>query len=264
MGARLINNPRQTNRGHINAFPALHISALRKSGGFKQGQRLPCHFQHADLSRAIPIIVDLRFEHDLKITVGHGNSITGMQVIRLTHRPTGFNGRRWYFLSEKGERAETLYLVDGRFRTRREAGLTYPSQSIGELDRVLEQRRKLEAQLKGTKDRGPARERQRKQAEERLEKIEHAVTGFELGLVRREQNRRAHTRERRRRSLQRLEAARTAMTQRKDTQAEWVIATFRSLVDGLIPLEAREALIWLNGRPGDQESVWAYIGGSDE
>ena len=220
MGARLINNPRQTNRGHINAFPALHISALRKSGGFKQGQLLPCHFQLAGLSRAIPIIVDLRFEHDLKITVGHGNSITDMQVIRLTHRPTGFNGRRWYFESAKGERTEKLYLVNGRFRTRKEARLTYRSQSMGELDRLLELRRKLQAQLKGTGARGPARGRRRQQAEERLEEIEHFLTGFESGLMRRDQNKRARARERRRRSLERLEAARAAMTQRKDMQAE--------------------------------------------
>jgi hypothetical protein len=40
-------------------------------------------------------------------------------VIRLTHRPAGFNGRRWSFVSETGERAETLFLVDGRFRTER-------------------------------------------------------------------------------------------------------------------------------------------------
>jgi hypothetical protein len=30
----------------------------------------------------------------------------------------------------------------------------------------------------------------------------------------------------------------------------------------IISLEAREALIWLNQHPGDQE--WTYIGGSDE
>ena len=33
--------------------------------------------------------------------------------------------------------------------------------------------------------------------------------------------------------MERLEAARTAMTLRKDVQAEWVITTFRSVVDGL-------------------------------
>jgi len=180
-----------------------------------------------------PFDVDLRFEHDLKITVGHGNSITDMQVIRLTHRPTGFNGRRWYFESAKGERAEKLYLVDGRFRTRKEARLTYRSQSMGELDRLLELRRKLQAQLKGTGARGPARGRRRQQAEKRLEEIERCLTGFETGIVRRDQNRRAHACDRRRRSLQRLEAALTAMTQRKDRQTEWVITTFRPLVDGL-------------------------------
>ena len=70
-----------------------------------------------------------------------------MQVIGLTHRPTGFNGRRWYFVSKNGKRAETLFLVGGFFRTRREAGLTYRSQSMGELDRALDRRRKLQAQL---------------------------------------------------------------------------------------------------------------------
>jgi hypothetical protein len=49
-----------------------------------------------------------------------------------------------------GKRAETLFLVGGFFRTRREAGLTYRSQSMGELDRALDRRRKLQAQLEGT------------------------------------------------------------------------------------------------------------------
>ena len=90
-------------------------------------------------------------EHDLKVLlkVEHADSATNMQVIGLTHRPTGFNGRRWYFVSKNGKRAETLFLVGGFFRTRREAGLTYRSQSMGELDRALDRRRKLQAQLEG-------------------------------------------------------------------------------------------------------------------
>jgi len=142
-------------------------------------------------------------------------------VIRLTHRPTGFNGRRWYFASEKDERAETLFLVDGRFRTRKEAGLTYPSQSMGVLDRLVDKKQKLEARLNGTGGRGPARGRRRKQAEKGLEEIEHALNFIGSGIVRREKDRRAHARERRRRSSQRLEAASAAMTQRIDTPAEW-------------------------------------------
>ena len=233
MGARLINNPRQTNRDYVGAFPALHMRSLSKAPMFKEIQGAVGVFQYPGVSKAIPIYVDLRVEHDLKLVVQHGDSAANTQVIRLAHRPAGFNGRRWYFVSETGERAETLFLVDGRFRTRREAGLTYPSQSMGELDRVLERRRKLEARLKGTGDRGPARGRRRKQAEESLKEIERVLSFVESGLARRDHDRPAHARERRRRSSQRLEAARAAMTQRIDTQAEWVITTFRGLVDGL-------------------------------
>jgi len=152
MGARLINNPRRTKIGHVEAFPVLHMRSLRKSAMFSEGQRTEGHLGYPGASNAITIIVDLRSEHDLKalLKVGHADSATNMQVIGLTHRPTGFNGRRWYFVSANGERAETLFLVEGFFRTRREAGLTYRSQSQGELDRALDRRRKLQVQLKGT------------------------------------------------------------------------------------------------------------------
>ena len=155
MGARLINNPRRTKIGHVEAFPVLHMRSLRKSAMFSEGQRTEGHFRYPGASNAITIIVDLRSEHDLKVLlkVGHADSATNMQVIGLTHRPTGFNGRRWYFVSKNGKRAETLFLVGGFFRTRREAGLTYRSQSMGELDRALDRRRKLQAQLEGTGNR---------------------------------------------------------------------------------------------------------------
>ena len=124
-------------------------------------------------------------------------------------------------------------MVGGFFRTRREAGLTYRSQSVGELDRALDRRRKLQAQLEGTGARGPARGRRRKQANEELAEIQRLLAAFESGLVLRDQNRRAQARERRRSSLERLDAARAAMAQRKDVQPEWVITTFGTLVDGL-------------------------------
>src|SRR5260221_9881589 len=134
MGARLINNPRRTNIGHVEDFPVLHMRWLRKSAMFSEGQRTEGHFLYPGASNAITIIVDLRSEHDLKVLlkVGHADSATNMQVIGLTHRPTGFN-----------------------------AGLTYRSQSQGELDRALDRRRKLQVQLEGTGARGPARGRRR-------------------------------------------------------------------------------------------------------
>src|SRR5258708_4334018 len=123
MGARLINNPRRTKIGHVEAFPVLHVRSLRKSAMFSEGQRTEGHFLYPGASNAITIIVDLRSEHDLEVLleVGHTDSATNMQVIGLTHRPTGFNGRRWYFVSTNGERAETLFLVGGFFLTRRES-----------------------------------------------------------------------------------------------------------------------------------------------
>src|SRR5258707_698976 len=217
MGARLINNPRRTNIGHVEDCPVLQMRWLRKSAMFNEGQRTEGHFRYPGASNAITIIVDLRSEHDLEVLleVGHTDSATNMQVIGLTHRPTGFNGRRWYFVSANGERAETLFLVEGFFRTRTEAGLTYRSQSMGELDRALDRRRKLQAQLEGTGARGPARGRRRQQAKEELAEIQRLLAAFESGLVLGDQNRRAQTRERRRSSLERLEAARAAMAQRK-------------------------------------------------
>src|SRR5258708_3513523 len=119
---------------------------------------------------------------------GHADYANNRQVIGLTDRPTGFHGPRWYFVSANGERAETLFLVEGFFRTRTEAGLTYRSQSQGELDRALDRRRKLQAQLEGTGARGPARGRRRKQAEEKLAEIQRLLAAFESGLVLQDQN----------------------------------------------------------------------------
>ena len=234
MGARLINNPRQTNRGHVEAFPTLHMRSLRKSAMFNEGQRTVGQFRYPGFSYAITITVDLCSENhpQVLLQVQHADSTTSMQVIGLTHRPAGFSGRRWYFVSGNGKRAETLFLVGGLFRTRREAGLTYRSQSMGEMDRVLDRRDKLEARLKGTDARGPARGRRRRRAEEKLEEIERSVAAFESGWGHRYHNSRSKARERRRSSLERLDAARAAMAQRKDVHPEWVITTFGSLVDG--------------------------------
>src|SRR5258705_1289468 len=100
MGARLINNPRRTNIGHVEDFPVLHMRSYRKSAMINEGQRTEGHFQYHGASNAM-IIADLRSEHDLEVLleVGHTDSATNMQVIGLTHRPTAFNGRRWFCFS---------------------------------------------------------------------------------------------------------------------------------------------------------------------
>ena len=76
MGARLINNPRQTNRGHIDAVLPLDIKELRKSGFFNEGQLTQCSFRYAGLS--ILVDVDLRFEFGAQLILRfkNGDSIT--------------------------------------------------------------------------------------------------------------------------------------------------------------------------------------------
>src|SRR5258706_8349776 len=138
MGARLINNPRRTNIGHVEDFPVLHMRSLRKSAVFNEGQRTEGHFRYPGASNANTIIVDLRSEHDLKVLlkVEHADSATNMQVIGLTHRPTGFNGRRWYFVSTNGE----TYV----WRGTRDAET---SEADAQLFRVESERRELSAPL---------------------------------------------------------------------------------------------------------------------
>ena len=62
MGARLNNSLRQTNRGHVDAFPGLHMRSIRKTL-FHEGQRTEGFF---GVSNAFTNSVDRRFEHDLK------------------------------------------------------------------------------------------------------------------------------------------------------------------------------------------------------
>src|SRR5258706_2439745 len=87
-------------------FRSFTCDGFAKVRCFSEGQRTEGHFLYPGASNAITIIVDLRSEHDLKVLleVGHTDSATNMQVIGLTHRPTGFHGRRWYFVSENGKR----------------------------------------------------------------------------------------------------------------------------------------------------------------
>jgi len=75
----------------FRSFTCDRFAKVRCSGG----QRTEGHFRYPGASNAIAIIVDLRSEHDLKVLlkVGHADSATNMQVIGLTHQPTGFNGR---------------------------------------------------------------------------------------------------------------------------------------------------------------------------
>src|SRR5258706_16370383 len=76
-------------------FRSFTCDGFAKVRCFSEGQRTEGHFLYPGASNAITIIVDLRSEHDLKVLlkVGHADSATNMQVIGLTHRPTGFGSK---------------------------------------------------------------------------------------------------------------------------------------------------------------------------
>src|SRR5260221_9699464 len=78
-------------------FRSFTCDGFAKVRCFSEGQRTEGHFLYPGASNAITIIVDLRSEHDLKVLlkVGHADSATNMQVIGLTHRPTGFTLLSW-------------------------------------------------------------------------------------------------------------------------------------------------------------------------
>jgi len=50
MGARLINNPRQTKIGHVEAFRILSMRSLRKGAMFNEGQRPEGHLEYSGVS----------------------------------------------------------------------------------------------------------------------------------------------------------------------------------------------------------------------
>jgi hypothetical protein len=61
-----------------------------------------------------------------------------------------FGGHRFYFLCpDDGHRCEVLYLVGGRFASRRSHGLSYTVQGMDRLARVRRRRRKLRHRLNG-------------------------------------------------------------------------------------------------------------------
>jgi hypothetical protein len=53
-------------------------------------------------------------------------------------------GERWFFRLEDGTKAEILYLVEGRFQSRKSARLTYRTQAAGPLDQQAHQPRQAQ------------------------------------------------------------------------------------------------------------------------
>jgi hypothetical protein len=227
MGARGINNSRETNVGTVEAFPFIDIRELRKLGVIVEGERA-----RIGLFPRLPLCIfaNLLSLNDSYLTFSNAE---GQQDIPLKSRPNTFGGRRWYFVDEKGKLCEKLYFVAGRFVSRKSARLTYRSQSMGELDTILRRREKLRLRLEGTYLRGPARGRKRYEIIRKLEWVEWWVEWSGHALDNRFHWRMEADERRRKASKQRLEDAAQAMAVRRDVTPQWVVDTFAARVDEL-------------------------------
>lgn len=230
MGARDSNNPRTRNRGHVSQFASLDVRDCRKAGCFVEGQLWSRATD--DGSR---IIVDLQPGREPYLQVELARP-TGKkcQTIHLASRPTQFGGKRWYFLDEAGRRCERLFFVGGRFVSRKGGRLTYRSQSLGHLDRLVLRLDKVEARLKGTKAKGPARGKVRKKLGEELARLQASIwIGPVIRLLNSFDAQEELRRFRRTTSKQRLKRARQLMRHRQDVSRKEVLTRFTALVDKL-------------------------------
>jgi hypothetical protein len=151
-------------------------------------------------------------------------------VIPLISRPTQFGGQRWYFVDENGRRAEKLYFVQGRFVSRAAGRLTYRSQSLGVVDRIMHEGDKLQRRIQGSRGRGPARGNSRAKLERRLKHLGVCIEHNENKLIRAVDFRRAKAREARQASKARLEAVAKTMVYGAEARA---VADLTPVVDKL-------------------------------
>jgi hypothetical protein len=132
-----------------------------------------------------------------------------------------------------GHLCEKLYLVGRTFASRKHGGLTYRTQSLGSLDRILQRREMLKNRLHVSGGRGPARGKVRQRIMAELDEIERMIDVFEGALVRAPEQVERKQRKRREASKQRLETASKSMRHRQDVPPVEVIERFTPLVDRL-------------------------------
>ena len=151
------NSDRRLTRHHqkIEKTVPLDMRTLRRLSLVRAGE---CVIDTVHWSIAPSSALEARLRVDLSaldaatatITVKTPSSGPVKQRIGVEALPCRYGGHRFYFVCPVRRcRSEVLYLVDGRWASRRAHGLTYATQSMGEFDRVRRRRRKLQARLHG-------------------------------------------------------------------------------------------------------------------
>lgn len=152
-----VNSGRRPTRhlGIVEQALALDIRALRRLGLVRSGE---CTIDTIFWSNGGSSALEARVRADLSdvdsatlvVTTQASCGVTE-QRISVKGKPCRYGGRRFYFLCpDLGHRCEVLYLVAGRFASRKAHGLSYTVQSMDELGRARRRRRKLQDRLAGT------------------------------------------------------------------------------------------------------------------
>jgi len=152
-----VNSGRRPSRhlGTVEHALALDMRALRRLGFVRAGE---CVIDTLCWSNGGLGVGEARVRVDLsdidRATVAitaqtYGGAIKQRVAIEAT--PCRYGGHRFYFLCpDRGHRCEVLYLVGGRFASRKAHDLNYAVQGMDRLARIRRRRRKLRDRLDGS------------------------------------------------------------------------------------------------------------------
>jgi hypothetical protein len=152
-----VNSGRRPTRhqGAVEHALALDMRALRRLGFARAGE---CVIDTLCWSNGGLGVAEARVRIDLSDIGSATLAITAQtrggaikQRVAIEGTPCRYGGHRFYFLCpDRGHRCEVLYLVGGRFASRKAHGLSYAVQGMDRLTRITRRRRKLRARLDGS------------------------------------------------------------------------------------------------------------------
>jgi hypothetical protein len=133
--------------GAVEHYPSIDLRILKRAGLLRGGE---CTYDTLSWRNQAPnafqarILIDLSDTSYASIRIHNvDENIGGIQRIGIVSAPCGLGGVRYYFVCPiGGNRCEILYLVDGKFASRKGHKLTFGSQSEGALTRARRRVRK--------------------------------------------------------------------------------------------------------------------------
>lgn len=183
MGGYSSGRYRERNRGTVEAAIRLDLRVMRRQGflvpgAVTSGVQRWTWTATGEETGAVNVTVNLVDPDAGFVVVRFSlNGEPRVQEISLASRAMRYGGSRYYFICPKHRRrCEVLPIAGGVFASRQAHRLTYQSQSLGQIDRMRDQARRLEKRL--WPDKGRPRPRGQNRAR-LLDAWERADAAFE-------------------------------------------------------------------------------------